>query len=456
MPSNTVRAVTITRATVFQVAWPIIIANISTPLLGLVDTAVIGNLNNPALIGAIAVGAMIFSFLYWGFGFLRMGTTGLVAQAHGASDSEELKAAFYRALLLGVVIGAMLVLLQQPISHAALGLISGSGEVETAALEYFQIRIWAAPVSLAHFAIVGYLLGCQDTRSLLLIQLLLNGTNILLDVLFVVGLGWEVRGIAAATTIAECIALTVGLVVIARHMNARLGGPRVPRRTLWHRPAILKMLSVNRDLMVRTLCLIFGFAWFTNQGAKAGDIVLATNAILLQFVGFSAFLLDGFALAAEALAGQAFGARDRKLLTRVLVYTTQFAAATAVLLALAVGILGDAIVQLLTNVDEVRNESATYLGWAIAAPLTAAWCYVLDGMFVGATRTRDMRNAMLVSLIIYLGAWWLLRESGNHGLWLSLHLYFVARGLSLSACLPSLFRSVSPSQHALSHPSDLQ
>ncbi|MBD3648305.1 MAG: MATE family efflux transporter, partial [Pseudomonadales bacterium] len=299
---------TVSRVRVFYIAWPIILSNLSTPLLGLVDTAVIGNLGDPALIGAIAVGAMIFSFLYWGFGFLRMGTTGLVAQATGAGDTEEVKASFYRAFMVGALVGSLLLVLQVPIAGIAFGIIDGSADVEAAALTYFHIRIWGAPLSLAHLAIVGFLLGQQSTRWLLAIQILLNGTNILLDFVFVVGFGWEVAGIAAATVIAEFIALMVGIVVVLRHIRSNAAGIGLSPARLTRIEDLKRMFVVNRDIMIRTLCLIFAFAWFTNEGARSGDVILAANAILMQFVSFSAFFLDGFALSGEALVGNAIGA----------------------------------------------------------------------------------------------------------------------------------------------------
>ena len=430
---------TVARKTVLLIAWPIILSNISTPLLGLVDTAVIGNLGDPALIGAIAVGAMIFSFLFWGFGFLRMGTTGLVAQARGAGEDNQVRAAYYRALMLAIPIGLILITMQSPIAAAAFGAISGSTEVETAALEYFRIRIWAAPLSLAHLAVLGYLLGHQKSGTILGLQLLLNGTNIGLDLLFVVGFGWGVAGIAAATLIAEAMAAIVGLVLVHKHMQQNLGTAGIPLPLIRDIPALARTLAVNRDIMIRTLCLIFAFAWFTNQGAKAGDVLLASNAILMQLVSFSAFFLDGYALAAESLVGTAVGARNNRQLELTLRYITELGLVTACGLSLIFFMLGPSIIDLLTTSADVRTTSREYLGWAIAAPLVSLWCYLLDGVFIGATSTREMRNAMIVSLVAYLIAWYLLTATfTNHGLWLSLHIYFIARAVTLYLYLPQV------------------
>jgi MATE family multidrug resistance protein len=384
---------------------------------------------------------MIFSFLYWGFGFLRMGTTGLVAQALGAGDYAEARAAFYRALLIGSSIGLTLLILKSPITQLAFSIIEGSEPVESAALTYFQIRIWGAPLSLALLAIIGYLLGQQDTRSILVIQLLLNCTNIILDIVFVMGFNLGVAGVAAATVIAECLALVFGLMIVLHRMRRANNGLKIDFNQLMDASALKRMFVVNRDIMIRTLCLIFAFAWFTNEGAKSGDILLATNAILMQFVTFSAFFLDGFALAAESLVGNAIGARDKQQLKESIKFTTQLAFITASTLSILFMLIGTQVVSVLTNVTEVREAASEYLPWAIAAPVLSIWCYLLDGIFIGATKTAEMRNAMVVSLLAYMLGWWYLASTlGNHGLWASLMLYFIARGASLYFYLPRVMR----------------
>jgi len=428
----------LSRTTIIHIAWPIILANLSTPLLGLVDTAVIGNLGDPALIGAIAVGGMIFSFLYWGFGFLRMGTTGLVAQATGADEPGEAKATFYRALFIGTGIGTLLLLFQYPLLSLALGLIDGSPAVESAALSYCQIRIWGAPITLAHLAVMGYLLGIQQTRALLALQLILTGTNIILDLLFVVVFDWGVPGVAAATVIAEIVALVAGLLSARKHLLRQAVSLRIPVSHLFDYAALTKMLVVNRDIMLRTLCLIFAFAWFTNEGAKSGDVLLATNAILMQFVSFSAFFLDGFALATESLIGQATGTRSAQQVNQILIYSAELGFATSFLLTLVFWLTGSVIIAGLTNVEAVRASCEIYWLWAVFAPPVSVACYLLDGAFIGATRTAEMRNAMIASLAVYLMAWWGFESLANHGLWLALYIYFIARAVTLFAYLPRL------------------
>ena len=424
------------------VAWPIILSSISVPLLALVDTAVIGNLGDAALLGAIAIGGMIFNFIYWGFGFLRMGTTGLIAQEVGREHWLNVRAILYRAGLLGILIGVSLVLTQSLIASAAFSIIDGSHSVESAAMEYFQIRILGAPISLANLAIIGFLLGCQDTRGLLVIQVSVNLINIVLDLLFVVVFNMNVTGVALASVLAEIFALGLGMIFVAGQLRRQGLSIRPAWVEVWQPQALFRMLAVNRDIMIRTLSLTFGFAWFTNQGAAGGDITLAANTVLIQFVTFSAFFLDGIALAAETLVGQAIGARRRRLVERIIVLSTHLSIATAIMMAIVIYLTGNLVISVLTNVVQVREFAAIYFLWVVAAPLISVWCYLLDGVFIGATRTAEMRNAMVASLAIYLVIWWLTKPFENHGLWLSLMAYYVARSLTLFVYLPRLIRGV--------------
>ena len=436
------------RSTIAIIAWPIILANLATPMLGFVDTAVIGNLGDPALLGAIAVGGMIFSFLYWGFGFLRMGTTGLVAQAAGAGNTLEVKGAFYRALLTGAAIGAALMILQYPLLQAAMYLIDGSQTVEAAAMSYCTIRIWGAPISLANLAVMGYLLGVQRTRALLLLQIVLVGSNIVLDLVFVVGFDWGVAGVAGATVIAEVLTLMAGFFMVRQQWQRDAIAAHLPLSALLNITALKRLVTVNSDIMIRTLCLIFAFAWFTNEGAQAGDVLLASNAILMQLVTFAAFFLDGFALAAETLVGHAVGNahtnthtnthRNTQGIDIILRYSSEIGMATAFLLSLLFYLCGPSVITVLTNSEVVRQTSNQYLLWAVLAPPIAFPCFLLDGVFIGATCTREMRNAMIASLLAFMLAWWVLNPLGNHGLWLAFYAYFVARALSLYVYLPQL------------------
>jgi MATE family multidrug resistance protein len=431
----------LTHRTVLAIAVPIMLSNISTPLIGLVDTAIVGHYPNPVYIGAVAVGALIFSFVFWAFGFLRMGTTGLTAQALGAGDKDELASGLGRSLLIAVAVGGALILLQWPIRESAFALLGASPEVERLAREYFDVRIWAAPATLANYALLGWFIGLGRTDVGLILQLVLNLTNMVLDLTFVLGFGWGVRGVAFGTALAELFAAIVGVMVASRHLR-RIGGHWSMSRIL--APSrIRRALLVNGDIMIRSLALEAVFVWFTSQGARHGDVILAANAILMQFIETSAFFLDGLAFAAEALVGRAVGAAHRTGLTAAARMTTVWAAAVAMLISAVLTFCGPFFIDGLTVDTAARATARSYLPWAAAAPLLGVWAFQLDGIFIGATRTAEMRNAMLVSVAIYLGAWWVLRPFGNAGLWAAFYVHYLARTGSLLYYYPSLVRSVA-------------
>ncbi|HEY4529284.1 MAG TPA: MATE family efflux transporter [Luteimonas sp.] len=421
------------RADIIRQAWPIILANAAVPTLGLVDTAVIGHYGNATELGALALGALLFNFVYWSFGFLRMGTTGFVAQARGAGDEAEVRAAFLRALLLAGAIGLALWLLHWPVGLVYFGVMDGSAAVESLAGEYFRARIWGAPAALALFAVSGLLVGLGRSRELLLVQLLLNGLNAGLDVWFAGVLGMGARGIGLGTAVAEWATCAVALVVALRVLRARGGGARLFE---WGRVTdlarIRPALAANGDILVRTLCLLFAFGWFANAGARFGDVTLAANHILLQLVSFSAFFLDGFAFVAEAHVGAAWGARSRAAFRRSVRLTSELAAATGLLLALAMLLAGGVAVDALTSLPDVRTSALLHLPWAASYVLLSVAAFQLDGVFIGATRTRDMRNAALLSAAAFLlVAWPATALRGNHGLWAAFVLYVVARAAAL-------------------------
>ncbi len=428
-------------ARVWALAGPIILSNLSTPLVGAVDTAVVGHLPDAAYIGGVAVGAVIFNFLYWGFGFLRMATTGFTAQAFGAEDAAELRAALARPLLLAFALGALLIVLQAPIGWLAFVLFDASDRVEDLARSYYEIRIWSAPAALANYVILGWLLGTRRAGAVLLIQVVLNGINILLDLIFVLGLGWGVEGVAMASLLAELGAIVLGLAVVARTL-AGIGGtwdwPRIAARA-----RLAALLRANLDILIRTLCLIVAFAYFTARSATMGDVLLAGNAILLQMQGFMAYGLDGFAHAVEVLAGNALGARNRPAFREAVRVSTLWALGTAgAMTGLYLG-LGAPIIALFTDIEAVRRAAEAYLPWVVVAPLVSVWSFQLDGVFIGTTRTRDMRNAMMLSLAIYLGACWILVPTlGNHGLWLALTILMIARAATLGWLYPRLEKAV--------------
>ena len=427
---------------VWRLAFPIIISNISVPLLGAVDTAVVGHLPEPQHLGAVALGAMVFNFLYWGFGFLRMGTAGLTAQAHGAGDADEVLAAGIRALLIAGLLALVLIAGQTLIVAAAFDFLEASAEVEASARTYVLTRIWGAPAALGIFVILGWFLGLQNTRATLYVQVLMNGLNIVLDVVFVVGFGWGVGGVALATVIAEYAGFGLAVWFALRALPG-IGG-RIGRDLVLAPDRLRRTLGLNTDIFVRTICLVFAFAYFTAQGARMGDVLLAANAVLLNFQIFMAHGLDGFAHAAQALVGRAVGARDTGALRQAIRLSSIWASASAAGFALLYWIAGEGIIALLTGIDEVRLAAAGYLAWSIVMPLISVAAYQLDGIFLGATLGRQMRNAMIVSLAIYLGLCWILIPAwGNHGLWFALAGFMVARGMTLGALYGAVGRAIA-------------
>jgi MATE family, multidrug efflux pump len=426
---------------VWRLAGPIILSNLSVPLLGAVDTAVVGHLPDAAYVGAVAVGATIFNFLYWGFGFLRMGTTGFAAQAYGAGDREELAAVLTRALLLALGLGLALWALQLPIRHLALMLIEASPRVAALAGQFFQVRIWSAPATLANYALLGWLLGTQRPRTALALQVFMNGLNILLNLLFVLGFHWGVRGVAGATVLAEYAAVGLGLLLVARALPRPL---RLERRRILDRGRLIALIRVNRDIFIRTLCLVLAFAYFTARGAAMGDVLLAANAVLLNFQSLTAYALDGFAHAAEILVGSAVGARDRPGFSAAVRAATLSAALLAIGFSGIYAVAGDALIALFTNLAPVREAAHVFLPWLMLSPLLSVWSFQLDGVFIGATRTVEMRNGMIIALACYLAAALLLVPLlGNHGLWLALMVLMVARAVPLALWYPRILRSLA-------------
>ncbi|MEM1155562.1 MAG: MATE family efflux transporter [Pseudomonadota bacterium] len=432
-------------AQIWRRAWPIILANAAVPLLGLADTAVIGNLGDIAQLGAIALGAMIFSFIYWSFGFLRMGTTGFTAQAMGAADEPEVRATLGRALAIGSLLGLGLVLLQLPLVHFALLFLEGSADVESITRDYCLIRIWGAPATLCIFALLGTLIGLGKSRQLLMVQLFLNGLNIVLDVLFAGVFGWGAEGIALGTVLAEWFTLLFAISLVLRLLRARdhTDGPFWPRARIFDVKKMLRMLSANTDILLRTLMLLFCFAWFINQSAIYGDAVLGANHILLQLISFSAFFLDGYAFVVESLVGTALGAKREQDLRIAVRRSSELALFTAVVLALLILLFGDLAISALTNISEVRVAAVEALGWAALYVLLSAAAFQLDGIFIGATQTREMRNASFLSSAVFVLAWWIFTPSlALNGLWLAFVIYVVVRALFLLMYYPRLLRAL--------------
>lgn len=428
----------LTSRSVLAIAVPMAIANVSAPLIGAIDTAVIGQSGEAHLIGAVALGSTIFTLIYWGFGFLKMGTAALTAQASGRSDGPEVASSLVRALVIALAFGVLLILLQSPVAAAVFWYVEGSDAVETQARILYDIRIWSAPAGLANYAITGWLLGLGRARTALGLQIFLNLLNAALNVTFVLGLGWGVAGVAAGTLVAEWSATIAGLVIAWR-----LTGTHLPALAQVLDAGRLKRLfGINRDVMIRTFCLLAAFTFFTAQGARLGDVTLAANAILMHFFHVSAFLLDGFEAAAQTLVGQAVGAGARERYRDAVRLTTLWAGAVALILAAAIWLSAPFVFRIMTTAEDVRALAAVYLPWAVLTPIAGFAAFQLDGIFMGATRTVDMRNMMIVALAMYFAAWAVLTGPfGNHGLWAAMIVFFLVRVVTLSARLPALERA---------------
>ncbi|MDH3978257.1 MAG: MATE family efflux transporter [Gammaproteobacteria bacterium] len=407
-----------------------IISSVSVPLLGIVDTAVMGHLEDPAYLGATAAGATIFTMLFMGFNFLRMGTTGITAQQFGAGDNVALRTAFGQPLIVASLLALLILLLQQPAIEIALYLLAPGTEVAVLTKTYFSIRAWSAPASLINFVIIGWLIGMQNARGPLVIMLCINLGNIGLDLLFVLGLGMTVDGVALATVIAEGFGLLVGSLFIRAELKKHPG--HWDMLTLTRLAAYRRVFAVNGNLFFRTMALMFVFAFITAQGARMGTLILATNAILMNFQLFLSYALDGIAYAAEALVGKAVGGRDTNGLRTAVKRTLNWSLLFAVLFGLVYFIAGNLIINMLTSIDDLRTSAAAYLPWLIISPLISVWSFLYDGVYVGATRSREMMIVMVGSvLFIFLPTWYLFEAWGNHALWLAFTLFMLVRGCSM-------------------------
>ncbi|MFN1142810.1 MATE family efflux transporter DinF [Serratia quinivorans] len=413
----------------WRLALPMIFSNITVPLLGLVDTAVIGHLDSPTYLGGVAVGSMATSFLFMLLLFLRMSTTGLTAQALGAQNPQGLARAFMQPLLLAVLAGAAIVLLRYPLIELALKIVGGDRAVLEQARLFLEIRWLSAPAALANMVILGWLLGVQYVRAPVILLIVGNLLNIVLDIWLVMGLGWNVQGAATATAISEYATLLLGLWLSWRVMRIR--GISVPMlRQAW-RGNLRRLLALNRDIMLRSLLLQLCFASLTIFGARLGGEVVAVNAVLMNLLTFTAYALDGFAYAVEAHSGHAYGARDDSQLHKVWRAACRQACLVALGFGLIYAVAGQQIIAALTSLPELRALASHYLPWQVVLPLVGVWCYLLDGMFIGATRGAEMRNSMAVAAAGYGLTLFTLPVLGNHGLWLALAVFLSLRGLAL-------------------------
>lgn len=433
---------TITHRRILHVAAPIVVSNATVPILGLVDTGVVGQMGLAAPIGAVGVGAIVLTAVYWIFGFLRMGTAGLTAQADGAGDQAEVAALLTRALMVGGIAGFGIIGIQTLLFSGAFWISPATAEVEGLARQYMAIRIWSAPAAIALYGITGWLIAQERTRAVLVIQVWMNGLNILLDLVFVLQLGWGVQGVAFATFLAEWSGLALGLWFCrAAFADSAWRAWSV----VFDRVKLLHMSVVNGDIMIRSVLLQIIFTSFLLMGGDFGDVTLAANQILLQFLYVTAYAMDGFAFAAEAIVGKAYGAKRPAQVRKGSRMTGQWGLGICVVLSGVFWIAGPDLLAVMAKSVEVQEAALVFLPWMIAAPILGCASWMLDGIFIGCTRTRDMRNMMILSALVYGAAVLILVPwIGNHGLWAALIISFVARGLTLSARFPALVRSAQP------------
>src|SRR5579859_7080708 len=425
---------------VFFLSLPLIFSNLTEPLLSTVDTVLSGHLPGPAALGGIAMGGIFFNSVYWTFGFLRMATTGLVAQSLGAGDEDQLMHHFARALFTALLIGALILLVQKPLISVALALLGAKSEVLRNALVYCTIRIWSAPAALANYTILGYLLGRQHARTALLLQAAINVANVAVALTLVIRWHWGVAGIATATMAAEWVGCIVGLAIM-------LAGGARPSHVRWSElidPASLRRLfALNRDILLRTLSLVAAYAWFTRTGARSGNAILAANAVLINFLWIAAYGLDGFANATEALVGEAIGAQRREDYRAILKASATSAFTVAALISLAYLAFGAQIIAIFTSHDSIRTLAAHYLPWVVLLPVVSVWSFLLDGIFIGATRAAELRDSMLISFLAFLGMALLLGwRFGNHGLWAAMLSFMAMRAITLGLRLKRIERNV--------------
>ena len=423
---------------VFLLALPLILSNLTQPLLSTVDTILSGHLPGPAALGGVAMGGIFFNSIYWTFGFLRMATTGLIAQAHGAENEDQLMHHFGRAFLTAMLIGAAILLVQAPLISLSLHLLGASPEAQANAQIYCGIRIWSAPASLANYTILGYLLGRQRARTALILQAAINVVNVLVALWLVLGLHWGVAGIATATLTAEWTGCLIGLAIM-------LTGGVHPRHVRWselvHGPSLRHLFALNRDILLRTLSLVAAYAWFTRSGARMGDAILAANAVLLNFHMIAAYGLDGFANATEALVGQAIGAGRRADFRSILKASFAAAFAVSAMISAIYWGFGTRIIAIFTNQEPIRQLAAGFLPWIVAMPIVSVWNFQLDGVFIGATRAPELRDSMLISFLGFLGLAVVLQARfGDNGLWCAMLVFMALRAVTLGLRLPGVER----------------
>ena len=428
----------ITHRRILKIAIPILLSNATVPILGAVDTGVIGQLGEAAPIGAVGLGSIIITTIYGLFGFLRMGTSGLASQERGKGDDYELSMIIFRSLMIGFVLGVLVLVLHFQLFYLVMKIVPASPEVERLTEDYVSIRIFSAPAAIATYGITGWLIAQERTQSVLVLQLTMNGLNVILDILFVLGLNYGVEGVAYATLIAEWFALFLGLYLCREALWIKFWA-EIHR--IFDRAKFNRMVSVNSDILIRSLFLGLALVSFLFLSSDFGDITLAANQILLQFLFFTAYALDGFAFSSETLVGQSIGAENRPAVRKSSILTSAWGMITAVIVSVVFALTGPMIITIMTTEPMVRIEAMNYLWWVVLVPIIGGPSWFLDGIFIGATKTREMRNGMIISFFFYVIALVITMPTmENAGLWLSLYILFILRALTLGLKYPSLER----------------
>ncbi|GAE36487.1 MATE family efflux transporter [Halalkalibacter akibai] len=433
----------VTQKQYLVLAIPLVISGISTPILGAVDTAVVGRIPDPALIGGVAIGAVIFNTMYWLLGFLRVSTSGFTAQAQGAGNQQEMILSFIRPMIIAVIFGLLFVLIQKPVLELALFLIGSSEAVSSFASTYFFIRIWGAPFILLSYVLIGWLVGMGHVKLSLALQIFMNLLNIILSIILVLHMGMGIEGVAFATLISEVTAVLFGACIVFRLKGYNLF--RIDFKSIMNTKSLLKMLKVNRDLFLRTVCLLTMTGIFTAKGASMGEVTLAANAILLQIQYLVAYLFGGFANASGILVGRAIGGRNYSVYKRSFSLSAEWGFFTAIMLSICILLFGDFIIALFTTIVDVQEVTKEYLLWMVLFPFVGFWGLQLEGIFSGATEAKSIRDSIILALLVFLIALWIMLPSyNNHGLWFAFIVFSLSRSLFLSMFIPKLTKANFP------------
>ncbi|NIY85252.1 MATE family efflux transporter DinF [Vibrio hepatarius] len=424
---------------VLLLAIPMVLSNITVPLLGLVDAAVIGHLEHAWYLGGVALGSTMISVSFWLLGFLRMATTGLAAQSYGSDNKRQLGLVLTQGITMAIGFAALFLLLHPLVSNWVFSFSDASEEVKHFGEQYFAIRVWSAPAALINFVLLGWLLGTQNAKAPMWMVIIANVTNIVLDILFVIGLGWKVEGAALASVIADYSGMGFGLWCVCRTwVQSQLPSPFVLVKATSH--GLSRFVKLNRDIFLRSLCLQAAFTFMTFQGASFGDEIVAANAVLMSFLMMISYAMDGFAYAMEAMVGKAIGAKDRQQLSQSLVGTFFWSLVICTVLTLLFALFGSPLIGLITDIPSVHTLALVYLPWLVAMPLVSMWCFLLDGIFIGATKGAEMRNGMFFSTCSFFAVFYLAEGLGNHALWMAMLSFMAMRGITLAVMLQYQWR----------------